>query len=401
MSDLTIVGGVYIERCIQPLWDCVYGSGGRAAGAVASLVPGKRTLVAYIADEIHSSAEFLAEMSGFTLTPTPANHPISFDYLHPLSTPTIAPSLRHIASHPPIKVTGDVVLRFGMLEGDAIVKAHTAVYDPQSAFEAKPFAANGSQADRLAIILNRSEARSMTGTADPRDAAQLLIEKEGALAVVVKMGSQGALVVTQGGEAKVPLYQTKQVWKIGSGDVYSAVFAALWGCQGMDAVQAANLASRATAHYCETRSLPVPSLDELTKLPYPPVVSGQGTVYIAGPFFDLGQRWLIEEARSQLLDMGARVFSPAHEVGPGPASVVAPEDIKGLEASDVVFAILNGLDTGTIFEVGYAVKLGIPVVAFAQNIKEEDLKMVVGTNCDVVDDFTSAIYKTIWKLPQQ
>ena len=34
--------------------------------------------------------------------------------------------------HDPIQVSGEVLLRYGMLEGDAIIEAHTAVYDPQS-----------------------------------------------------------------------------------------------------------------------------------------------------------------------------------------------------------------------------------------------------------------------------
>jgi nucleoside 2-deoxyribosyltransferase len=123
------------------------------------------------------------------------------------------------------------------------------------------------------------------------------------------------------------------------------------------------------------------------------------TVYLAGPFFDIGQRWLVEEANDYLLEMGANVFSPVHEVGPGPADIVAPEDIKGLERSDVVFAILNGMDPGTIFEVGYAVKKGIPVVGLAQNVRLEDLKMMEGTGCEIHSDFASAIYRAIWALP--
>jgi nucleoside 2-deoxyribosyltransferase len=65
----------------------------------------------------------------------------------------------------------------------------------------------------------------------------------------------------------------------------------------------------------------------------------------------------------------------------------------------VVLAILNGLDPGTIFEIGYAVKRGMPIVCLAENVKEEDLKMIIGTNCSVTDDFTTAIYRSIWKLP--
>src|SRR3546814_11154737 len=106
----------------------------------------------------------------------------------------------------------------------------------------------------------------------------------------------------------------------------------------------------------------LPSPESLLKLPYPEVTLGAGKVYLAAPFFDLAQRWLVEEARSNLLDMGAQVFSPVHEVGPGPASIVAHEDIAGLEAADVVFSVLNGVDPGTILDVGYAVKRGIPVL---------------------------------------
>lgn len=146
--------------------------------------------------------------------------------------------------------------------------------------------------------------------------------------------------------------------------MFSATFAALWGCEGLSAVEAADMASRAVAHYCDTRSLPTPAVAVLARLEYKPVVPGHGTVYLAGPFFDLAQRWIVEEARTQLLALGAMVFSPIHEVGPGPASVVAPEDLAGLEESDVVFAILNGLNTGTIFEVGYAVKKAFPSFAW-------------------------------------
>ncbi|MBB4039854.1 nucleoside 2-deoxyribosyltransferase [Microvirga flocculans] len=399
MSDLTVVGGVYIERCIQPLWNSLYGSAGRAVSAVTSLVPGTTTLVAYIAEEVRNEAEYLAGMAGAVLEPQPSRYAIAFDYLHPLSTPTISPAVNRIEALPPLHVGGDVVLRYGMLEGEAVVDARTAVYDPQSAYGAKRFTANGSRAERLAIVLNRYEAASMTGESDPRTAARWLLREEGAAAVVLKMGGHGALVVTPEGEAVVPLYRTEHVWKIGSGDVFSATFAALWGCRGMPPAEAADLASRATAYYCDTRTLPVPSPEALRELPYPPVTPGHGLVYLAAPFFDLGQRWLVEEARALLMDLGAQVFSPVHEVGPGPAEIVAPEDIKGLEAADVVFAVLNGLDSGTVFEAGYAVNKRIPVVALAQNVKHEDLKMLVGTGCEVVDDFATAIYRTVWKLP--
>jgi nucleoside 2-deoxyribosyltransferase len=398
---LSIVGGIYIERCIQPLWNAVYGSAGRAAQSVAPLISGRVSLISYVSEELRSQAEHLASDCGVDLVAEGARHAVSFDYLHPLSVPVIRPSPDRMNIHDPIHVTGDTVLRFGMLEGDAIVDAQTAVYDPQSAFGAVAFKANGSRADRLAVIMNRGEAEHMTGHTDPKTAAKSLIDSRDAEVVIIKMGGKGALLVTPSSMNVIPAYRTNRVWKLGSGDVFSATFAAMWGCNHKDPARAADLASRATAHYCDTRSLTIGSADDLERLSYEPATPGDGLVYLAGPFFDLGQRWLVEEARSLLGTLGTKVFSPVHEVGPGPAAVVAPADVAGLEDSDVVFAILNGLDTGTIFEVGYAVKKGIPVVCLAQNVKEEDLKMIEGTGCEIVDDFASALYRTVWSLPQK
>lgn len=396
---LTIVGGVYGETCIEPAWDAAFGSAGRAAHAVEMLVPGQVELATYVAADATSTVQDLADRCGAALTAYPAPQFVTFNYLHPLATPAIHPAVSDIVQAPAITIKGDVVLRYGMMEGDAIVDAEVAVYDPQSAFNPRPFSENGSKAKRLALVLNRAEVHAMTGIDDPMLAAQRLLKSEGAEVIVLKRGSHGAVVLTASGEFPIPAYQTKYVWKVGSGDVFSATFAALWGCQNLAPELAADLASRATANYVNTRHLPVGDVATLQALELLPIKPGEGTIYLAGPFFDIGQRWLIEESLSLLTALGASVFSPVHAVGPGPASTVAPKDIAGLEGSDVVLAILNGLDTGTIFEVGYAIKKGIPVVALAQNVKEEDLKMIVGTGCEVTDDFASALYRAVWRLP--
>jgi nucleoside 2-deoxyribosyltransferase len=91
------------------------------------------------------------------------------------------------------------------------------------------------------------------------------------------------------------------------------------------------------------------------------------------------------------------VFSPVHEIGHGSASVVAPADLAALDECDVVFAILDGLDSGTLFEIGYARALNKPVYALAQSISEEDLKMVVGSGCRVFEDFVTALHCVAWR----
>jgi nucleoside 2-deoxyribosyltransferase len=167
----------------------------------------------------------------------------------------------------------------------------------------------------------------------------------------------------------------------------------------MDAVEAARLSSLYTAYYCNSRSLPLPiSLAEFSP---PPVVLDRSNltsaqVYLAGPFFSMAERWMIEETRNVLSGQGLSVFSPLHDVGRGPASQVGPADVKGIEGSSVMLALLDGRDVGTIFEVGYARKKGIPVIGLAENVSAEDLKMFLGTGCEIVDDFATAIYKTVW-----
>ena len=148
MAALTIVGGVYGERCIQPAWDAVFGSAGRAAQAVEGLVGEPVELVTYVAAEATSSVQDLADRCGATLVANPSKAFVSFDYLHPLATPAIYPPPAQLSQEAPIIVKGDVVLRYGMMEGDAIVEAKAAVYDPQSAFDPQRFSANGSKADR-------------------------------------------------------------------------------------------------------------------------------------------------------------------------------------------------------------------------------------------------------------
>lgn len=394
----TVVGGVYVERCVEPHWDDVYGSAGRAAAAISAAVPDVR-LVTYRARPLTDAFESLANAYGIAINGPETTEEVAFDYFHPLAVPRITPRPDAIPVHEPVCVQDDIVLRFGMLEGSAVVSAKTAVYDPQSAFDPRPFGENGSTVERLALILNQHEARRFTGEPDALKAAELLLARGDAAVVVLKMGSRGALVLTPDARHPVPAYRSENVFKIGSGDVFSAAFTLFWAVEGRSAAESADLASRAVSRYVDARALPIPPVDQLASAHLVPVRAGSGQIYIAAPFFNLAERWLVEEVRAQLLGMGVPVFSPLHDVGEGPGEIVAPQDLKGLDDSQVVLAILNGSDAGTVFEVGYAVARGIPVVALAQNMRPEDVKMPAGAGCTMVNDLVSAIYQAIWALP--
>jgi hypothetical protein len=206
-------------------------------------------------------------------------------------------------------------------------------------------------------------------------------------------------VATSKERITVPAYQSDTVFKIGSGDVFSAAFTQFWAVEGRPPAQAADLASRATSRYVNTRSLPIDSAAEIEAADATALRPGNGRIYIAAPFFNLAERWIVEEVRTQLRTMGVPVFSPLHDVGEGPGELVAPLDLAGLDDCQAVLAILNGSDAGTVFEVGYAIARDIPVVALAQNMRPEDLKMPTGSGCRIVNDVVSAIYHAIWALP--
>lgn len=397
---LHITGGTYFETCQFPEWNEVFGSGLRAAAAVRGL-GGDVVFYTYVSkDGLPAlNARALDLQIETRLHPIPKS--VSFQYVHGFSTPEILPPPHFLKRdrQPALEVDGDSILRFGFIEGDARVKGKRVVYDPQNPHEPEAFEANGSTADCLAIVCNKAEGRAMTGERTAESIAEKLLGKDGCRVVVVKCGSLGAVVAESSTVVRVPAFETEDVWPIGSGDVFAAVFAYEWANKSAPAVDAAMVASKATAFYCEKKHLRFPSLFpqgfENRALPAM-AQTPQKRVYLAGPFFSIGQIWLVNEARAALQSQGFDVFSPLHHVGRGLAHQIYDPDIDGIKQSDIVFALVDGLDAGTLFEIGYAKAIGKEVVAFVQNEKPEDLKMLEGSKCLIQRDFVTAVYKASW-----
>lgn len=395
---LHVAGGTYLERCLFPEWHELFGSGLRASIAVKNLgCPVAFHTYISRSDELTLRAK--AAASGIEVNiraHTPAT--VRFDYFHGLSTPVISPPPHVIQKAETFQLKADSVLRFGFMEGDAVVGGKRVVYDPQSPQSPTLFRDNGSSAEELAIVLNRTEGRLLTGHTDPHEIAKALFESQACTAVVIKCGSHGCVACEDGKTTHVPAFKTKRVWPIGSGDVFASVFAKFWAVDRKPAAESAEIASKATAEFCGTQALQFsesfPNSFEL-----PPIIPRTGApkcVYLAAPFFSMSQNWLVEQALEALTGQGLRVFSPLHHVGRGAAAQVYDKDIVGLRDADIVFACVDGLDSGTIFEIGFAVSLGKPVVAFVQNETAEDLKMLEGGGCVLEEDFVTAIYKTYW-----
>jgi nucleoside 2-deoxyribosyltransferase len=399
---MRIVGGIYNERSIFPEDDVIYGSGGRAAAAL-SLINPNITLTSFVGENRRHDIEYhVKEIWNVDLDAYPVADIVSFTYYHGLSAPIIRPTRLPAVDAPEIRVSDDVILQFGLLEGSAVVDGGRVIYDPQNPESPERFDANGSTAKELAYVLNRGEAYKLTGQEDETQAAKVLLDQPNVVLVVIKSGADGAKVYSATTTDHVGAYATNKVWPIGSGDVFAAVFAHFWGTENTSPVEAARYASRGAALYCGGKKIPLSrevliGADFIYPLLEPSRKPSDATIYLAGPFFTMSQLWLVEEARAALRHAGFRVFSPYHDVGIGDADKVVPADIQGIEDADVMLALCDGLDAGTLFEIGYAVKKGLPVVAFGEQTSDEAMKMLYGTKCKVFRDFTSAIYHAQWE----
>ena len=398
---IDIIGGTYQEFCFEPYWEETYGSGLRACLTVLALEKTQEVHYHTFADK--QTAQFLrtleSQFENLSLNVTETRLTPSFYYDHPLSIPRIHPRPDTLdKTSNAITIEAEQVIVYGLLEGSARVKGRRVVYDPQSPANPQAFSATGSVADELIVVVNLAEAKAISKMADLEGIKDFFLTQEGAYALIVKMGPQGAYVFAKDGySATIPVFKTNTVWSIGSGDVFVASFAYHWFA-GKTLEVAATKASLATAAYCSSRVIPATEIDQSAFQPLIITKKPLNLVYLAGPFFTFAERWLIDQIRTILLGMNVRVFSPFHDVGYGLAKDVVHKDIAAIEEAGLILAVLDGLDSGTLFEVGYAVSKNIPVMAYVQNETNDSVKMLEGTNCMIESDLTTAIYKAYWAL---
>ncbi|TCQ24833.1 PfkB family carbohydrate kinase [Rhizobium sp. PP-CC-3G-465] len=392
MTEIDIVGGIYREKCSFPYWDQLFGSAGRAAAALTGHVDLIRLHSALSGGEVRTAKAVFTEID---LRVSARAKPIAFEYLHSLSVPKVSPD-QPIPQATLPSISGQVLVKFGMLEADPHVSGDHVIYDPQSSFNPIRFSASGSSANHLAIIANRSEILGLARTSSVDNAVRMLFDADRAEVIVLKDGLDGATVYEREAVTHIPAYVTQNVFSIGSGDVFVAAFALGWAIRGLKPSSAAEFASRSTADYVESRLLPLQS-NSLNAAKRRPAAKAGGNVYLAGPFRELGQRMMIDDARKQLRGLGMSVFSPIHDIGPGTADVVVKQDLAAIEQCDAVFAILNGSSPGTVFEVGYARALGKPVFCVTQNMRDVDLKLPRGSDACLHDDYVSALFQIAWR----
>jgi len=399
---ISIVGGAYFEYCHFPSWDELFGSGLRAAIALSSI--SKNISLHTISS---TKSEFILNVykSQFNIEihSIKSYKSISFSYLHPLANPYVSFQTSKKEKLPIIKLEAENILKFGMIDALSIVAGKNVVYDPQSPLNPQLFDENGSTAKNLVYICNLKEAQKLTNNSDVIKAGKTLLKFKFVVASIIKCDIRGTYVFVGKDYLYLPPFETKRVWPIGSGDIFSAVFTHFWCEKNLSIFESAKKASLYTAFYCENKILPLPTnlISSYSFKPIPSKIKSlkiNGQIYLAGAFFNIQELWLINEVRNIFTSKKIKVFSPYHNVGIGPAAKVAKKDLIALKRSQLLFALLDNLDTGTVFEIGYARALGIPVFGFSQNYENNNFAMLNGTDCNIYNDFSTAIYKCIWEF---
>lgn len=405
--SIQVIGGTYKEYCAWPLHDTMQGSAGRAALCLSQLDPTLNIrLHARIAPvDVSHLEELFAFNTNCTFKVYNCKETTRFDYFHPLAEPKITPKIDTdvLPKFDFTEETFGTSIIFGMIEATPSVNCKVAVYDPQNTYKPILFSETGSTADHLTYVTNRNELslffkQKHNQTDSVEKMAKWLLDTENAQAIVVKCGQAGLYVTSADEDGWISPFKTKKVFPIGSGDSFVAAFAYYWTIVKQTLKEAARKASVAAAYYVSNKTMNNENGLKIFEKTVEPIVAGteQKSVYLAGPFFTLSELWMVNEAKYYLESFGMQVFSPYHAIGIGTAEEVVQKDIDAIMECDVMYALFDGTDPGTLFEIGYARSLNKPVVVFAENPKSEELKMYDGSGCRIFDDFASSIYHTAW-----
>jgi hypothetical protein len=401
---IDVIGGIYHEVCLFPFWDEYYGSGLRAAKVISGLVQQESDirLSSYCSDKTKDRVS--KRLKNISLNQIRKTNIIKFSYLNSLMGPEISGIDSKKNEKPLRKIQSKNALVFGLLEGNSQTKVDAKeriVYDPQSPDVKQDKPALKSDIGEMAIVLNRKELFAISGISDFDKSIEEL--KAIYSVIIVKDGPIGVYVITTSKSSLIGAYPTENVFSIGSGDVFTAVFFYYWAIIKLSPEKAADYASRATSLYVSKgiNSITEEAVqnDHFPIQQFAVTYQTKPTVYLAGPFFNEGEIILNDLIFKQLKEFEIEVFSPFHDVGFG--KDIASKDLEGLKDSDLLFANLNGKDTGTIFEIGYARALSIPVIIYVQENLGHHSTMIEGSECEIYNDLTSALYNVYWKSAGQ
>ena len=104
-------------------------------------------------------------------------------------------------------------------------------------------------------------------------------------------------------------------------------------------------------------------------------------VYLAGPFFNRRQIQLVKTFEVILAGKGLKVYSPRKHQSEAPRNSMKwrrqtfASDVRAIRRADIVFAVYNGEDSGTMWEIGRACSMRKPILIF--NSREKRVNLMI------------------------
>lgn len=107
-------------------------------------------------------------------------------------------------------------------------------------------------------------------------------------------------------------------------------------------------------------------------------------IFLAGPFFTDGERCFMKKIKNLLVQLGNDVISPI-DIGfeKKGSEEIFKKDLEEITKRDILVAILDGLDAGTMCEIGYAKRKAKKIIGIWTH-KEKELDPFVKWMCDEI-----------------
>ena len=124
-----------------------------------------------------------------------------------------------------------------------------------------------------------------------------------------------------------------------------------------------------------------------------PDTSNHGLVYVAGPLFDDGERWWIQEVERVVATAGFETFLPHRDNPPKTADNVREifgNNRDAIDDCELLVASLNGVttDDGTAWEIGYASARGVRMIGihtdWRRRFDDEIVNLMIECSLDAI-----------------
>lgn len=397
---ITIIGGTYREVNLEQGSHEIFGSGLRSANYILENTDSAVQYYTFGDCKVQKHLNNYKKIfKAFNFQIEEIDHLITFKYNFALDNPDIYPDPNTLNIGKPTEVVGDNIICFGSLEGSFNSTGNKVVYDPQTSINPKLFSTT-NKAQEVIYVVNKSEAESISKSKEINEILNFFFDVEKVKALIIKNGPSGAKVYLSNSEGlPIPAYITDKVHKIGSGDIFTTAFSYYWFNTDWEIPECALYASKSTALYCNYGAGAVLNKNSIFEFKeFNPQNISNKQVYLAGPIFSLSEIILVDKVREALLGFGIKVFSPYHDVGYGNSKQIAIKDIQGIENSDIILCLLDGLDSGTLIELGYAMSKGKKLIGYHTTVEHDSLFMLKVADIEYYNDLTTALYKVIWSL---